>query len=152
MDREEPLDAGQQESHPPLAVGERKATARQAPAAPALNGFSGDVEPLGHVFQGEHRLRQRLGRHVQRIADLFDQQPQIVLKGPPGQQLFAQGPRVVSGDAKDDEFERVSPMWIGAVEQVFRRVHLPQPGRVRRELHLPRQLRELVDPISSHFA
>jgi hypothetical protein len=57
---------------------------------------------------------------------------------------------VISGDAEDNELKRVSFGRIDGMEQVLGGIDLVQPRIVRRELHLPSQFRDLVDPIPSH--
>src|SRR5205814_1111667 len=80
MRREEALDAAEQESDATLAVGENKPSRGQPFAPPALDGFAGDGEALGDVVDVEHRLGQGCRRDIERLADAFDEQTQIMLK------------------------------------------------------------------------
>ena len=159
---DEPLDAGEEEPDPPLAVGEGEPPGRQPPPPPPLDGLAGDVEPGRHVVNGQDRLGHVGRPQVQAVADLLDQQTQVVLQRQPGQQVG--GPpverggvgrvgvpvRLVMGDVVDDEVDRVRFGRVQLVEQPFGRRDLLPPRLGRRERHLPGETGDRCCPVLSH--
>ena len=86
MDGQESFDHAEHETDAFFAVLEDESSGGQAAATPSLNGFAGDVEPLGDIVDGHHGFGREGFVQIERFAELFDQQSQIVLEGHAGQQ------------------------------------------------------------------
>ncbi len=56
MDGEEAFDSAEEESDAAFAVAVDEPAGGQAAATPALDGFAGDVESFGDIFDGHHRF------------------------------------------------------------------------------------------------
>jgi hypothetical protein len=151
--REEALDAADQEPDAPLPIREHEPPRRQPAPPPALDRLARDVEPLGHVLDHQHRLAERRRRHVERLANALDQQPKVMLKRDPGQQLFE--PRVFRVKPRDperDEVERISLPRLDVMQELLRSRHLVRAGLGGRKLQLPRERSEIVDAELRHAA
>ena len=62
----------------PLAAVEHEPPADQPLLPPARNRLGRDVELLGQLLDRQHLLAGRFGRHVGRVRQVLDEQPQIV--------------------------------------------------------------------------
>jgi hypothetical protein len=58
---------------------------------------------------------------------------------------------VIPSDAKDNELKGISGGGINRVKEILRGIDLVQPRVMRRELHLPCQFGDFVNPIPSHW-
>ena len=73
----EAVDAAPQEADA-LAAVEHEPAAHQPQLAPPRNRLGRNVELLGQLFDREHLLADVVGRHVGRVRQILDEQPQIV--------------------------------------------------------------------------
>jgi hypothetical protein len=150
MDGQEPLDHPQHESHPAFAVLELKPPGRQAATTPSLNRLARDVESLGNIVNGHHRLGGERFPQIQRFTDLLDQQSQIVLKGHAGEKGLVDFLWAESGDSEDDEIVGVCLARLDFEQKIFRSRELREATLLRSEGKLPTQISDLVDPELRH--
>ena len=76
------------------------------------------------------------GEPRQTLRQPLDQQSKIMLEREPRQKIRADVPRVVAGDAENDEIKRIGFGRIDLVQKLFRGNDL-EPARIaRRERHL----------------
>src|SRR5205823_10644914 len=80
MRAEEALDAGEEKTDAAFAVREDESPRGQAATPPALDRFAGDAETFGEIVNREHRLIERCAVLAELIAQLLDEQTEIVLQ------------------------------------------------------------------------
>ena len=77
---------------------------------------------------------------VEPLADLLDEQAEVVLKGQASEQLIAAGLGAILGDAIDDEIEGIAFSGVEDVQKLLRAGKLDSAHILRREGQLPGKL------------
>ena len=128
----EAVDAAPQKADA-LAAVEHQPPAHQAQLAPTRNGLGRNIELLGQLFDREHLLADVVGRHVGRIRQILDEQPQIVPQIVAGDFARRRLRRPITGDAEADVFVGIRLLRIDLGDQPLGSFDLLELLNARRE-------------------
>ena len=124
MDGEEALDHAEHEPDAAFAVLEDEPAGGEAAAAPALDGFAGDVESLGDIVDGHHRFGRDGSRRFSVSLSCSTSRPRSCWRAMPVRRVSSIFRGLISGDAEDDEVVGVSFAGIDFEQKVFGRGEL----------------------------
>jgi hypothetical protein len=149
--RDEPLDAVEQKPDSASPVGKDESTRHKTTLAPTLDRLARDVESRRHVVNGEDGMALVGCEEVERAADFFDQDAQVVPQRLAGDELVRAASVFAPGDPLDHLVPTVSTVGIDIGDVRLGGVQLSTPHRDRRERQLSRQACEGVHPIAIHY-